>query len=1285
MVIVVILVNILGIVLLILYKRRRTPDLRIIIKHAKGTAMTYYAYGAVRSGLGAETHATETESNEEGIDEGAFGDTVEWENEAAAFTIEKATDVLTFALDAGESRESLPPLHEFEMPLWKLLSVQELEALKPGQRFGQKALYFSVEADSLDADDLPGRANGQGVRVENFPDAANPDIELWVIVEGSIKSEAVLEELILLARREGEEMPGIASQRGVAPSYESPPEWDEAETVQIGGDAISKLSNLPGYDFPPHYAEDIVSSDQLTDGEKIKKIAEVVSRSLPPYILPPKFEDESEEDHAKRAIREAVRYAQPPSWEDDEAVKRGVEVVKKISSLPSYAMPPGWLDEEIVNNNYLSDEEKIKKLAEVTESTLKGSPAYVQSPAFDDGEVDAAKRAIRDAEKFLASDTSTQDTRSNPQYVLPPDFTDAEAIAKAQKTAKALSGLPSYAKPPGWADDVVNNGNLTDQEKIKMLADAADAALRGMPGYEPPPSFDEGEHEQALRIIKEAEKYTRVLPSYTGSPEYDDDEAYSRAMAVHDALMELPQYAAPPGWDDEFIDKGTKAMLLAEAADKALSQLPGYDGPPSFEASSEQERTNRIIQESENYAKLLPGYFACPGYETSGASGTSTDKTLALAVAADKALRAAPGYSAPPAFDDDLPAEDKIQLIIEAGKDFVLGTPGYELPPGFEDMNEDMQASILALAMAHKAKDSPSYTPPPGFESSDGAENDLLKLATAANEALRHLPSYRGPPSFGSTAPSAHIDAVVDAGKELLKGVPEYALPPRFDDMDEGVQAAIVVQAMTKYAKKASPSYTSPPGFDDDEPAHQHVAPTYTTPPAFAEAATSEAATSTVPPASPPSGPVGVLDIKLVGGKNLIAMDEFPFSSDPFVMFCLGDEMVESSVMKNTLDPEWNELFSLPIYSTTEVLEISVMDQDEDEDNDPMGNHSIPINVLFPKKPLALELKLKDVDRGSLFVVLTAKADFTPQPDERTNAIKARMDTPAYVPPPAFGADWDGGFNPDDKARGTLEVTVKSASNLVSMDAFPFTSDPFVVLELGSEVVKTKVIKNNVNPKFGEGFKIPIRNYFDSLKITVKDWDEEEEDDDFLGRQSIDVLGLVPYESKEITLTLRDIDQGEITLVLCAKADFQSTGTTIGASSPSKGKGKPPGWVAPPGWSPPTERSAKISSRAESHRHDKKKNKKKNKKKHGKAPPAFKSAPTFDDGGPSFAAVKAGREALPEYRAAPDDFVELDHEFSTDNPVYTQKLDATLEESTHDSGFDLMGGQIVEESEDWAI
>ncbi|XP_054814575.1 probable ADP-ribosylation factor GTPase-activating protein AGD11 [Prosopis cineraria] len=89
---------------------------------------------------------------------------------------------------------------------------------------------------------------------------------------------------------------------------------------------------------------------------------------------------------------------------------------------------------------------------------------------------------------------------------------------------------------------------------------------------------------------------------------------------------------------------------------------------------------------------------------------------------------------------------------------------------------------------------------------------------------------------------------------------------------------------------------------------------------------------------------------------------------------------------------------------------------------------------------------------------------------------------------------------------GLIKVNVVKGTNLVVRDVV--TSDPYVTLSLGHQSVKTRVIKNNLNPVWNESLMLSIPHNIPPLKVHVYDKDTFSTDD-FMGEAEIDIQPLL--------------------------------------------------------------------------------------------------------------------------------------------------------------------------------
>ncbi|CAJ1958987.1 unnamed protein product [Sphenostylis stenocarpa] len=89
---------------------------------------------------------------------------------------------------------------------------------------------------------------------------------------------------------------------------------------------------------------------------------------------------------------------------------------------------------------------------------------------------------------------------------------------------------------------------------------------------------------------------------------------------------------------------------------------------------------------------------------------------------------------------------------------------------------------------------------------------------------------------------------------------------------------------------------------------------------------------------------------------------------------------------------------------------------------------------------------------------------------------------------------------------GLIKVNVVKGTNLAVRDVM--SSDPYVIISLGHQSLKTRVIKNNLNPIWNESLMLSIPDHIPPLKVIVYDKDTFSTDD-FMGEAEIDIQPLV--------------------------------------------------------------------------------------------------------------------------------------------------------------------------------
>ncbi|XVF75055.1 hypothetical protein PTKIN_Ptkin13bG0158300 [Pterospermum kingtungense] len=90
---------------------------------------------------------------------------------------------------------------------------------------------------------------------------------------------------------------------------------------------------------------------------------------------------------------------------------------------------------------------------------------------------------------------------------------------------------------------------------------------------------------------------------------------------------------------------------------------------------------------------------------------------------------------------------------------------------------------------------------------------------------------------------------------------------------------------------------------------------------------------------------IGLLKIKVVKGINLAIRDMM--TSDPYVVLTLGQQTVQTTVIKSNLNPVWNEELMLSVPQNYGPVKLQVYDYDTFSADDIMGEAEIDIQPLI--------------------------------------------------------------------------------------------------------------------------------------------------------------------------------------------------------------------------------------------------------------------------------------------------------------------------------------------------
>eukprot|EP01083_Nonionella_stella_P084157 232908_1 len=108
--------------------------------------------------------------------------------------------------------------------------------------------------------------------------------------------------------------------------------------------------------------------------------------------------------------------------------------------------------------------------------------------------------------------------------------------------------------------------------------------------------------------------------------------------------------------------------------------------------------------------------------------------------------------------------------------------------------------------------------------------------------------------------------------------------------------------------------------------------------------------------------------VHLVEGRNLMKADFWTGSSDPYVIFAMGNNSAKSKIIKRNLNPLWNELFGFRLDPTGDnaIMSILVFDFDNFTPDDFIGSAEVNLGELRRNDVVDCWVKLENVKTGEL-------------------------------------------------------------------------------------------------------------------------------------------------------------------------------------------------------------------------------------------------------------------------------------------------------------------------------
>nr|CAX74446.1 Protein FAM62B [Schistosoma japonicum] len=255
--------------------------------------------------------------------------------------------------------------------------------------------------------------------------------------------------------------------------------------------------------------------------------------------------------------------------------------------------------------------------------------------------------------------------------------------------------------------------------------------------------------------------------------------------------------------------------------------------------------------------------------------------------------------------------------------------------------------------------------------------------------------------------------------------------------------------------------------------------------------------------------PQGVLHINVISGRNLKAGDKNVIghnTSDPYCVVRVGARSFTTSVVKETLEPVWNQHFeSIVDICHGQSVTVEVYDKDQGNKDDYLGCTSIPIESVLNKGEVDTWSSLEGVKTGSLHLQLTwfrlsyHETDFLQSMEK---ALQYRK---------ASGRSMSSGF---------LYVVIEQAHNLPSVKQLQEPS-PFCNIHLGRDYQTNEVKEKTQNPVWNSVHHFLVSDpNVDILQLIIRDSRTEMK----LGSCSIHLKTLLTQKNMSVTqpFTLQD-------------------------------------------------------------------------------------------------------------------------------------------------------------------
>ncbi|XP_065122451.1 extended synaptotagmin-2 isoform X1 [Paramisgurnus dabryanus] len=258
--------------------------------------------------------------------------------------------------------------------------------------------------------------------------------------------------------------------------------------------------------------------------------------------------------------------------------------------------------------------------------------------------------------------------------------------------------------------------------------------------------------------------------------------------------------------------------------------------------------------------------------------------------------------------------------------------------------------------------------------------------------------------------------------------------------------------------------------------------------------------------------PKAVLRVHFLEAQDLLGKDKFlggliKGKSDPYGVIQLGNQLFRSKVIKETVNPKWNEVYEACVYDQPDQnLYIELYDEDPDKD-DFLGSITIKIDELEKEQKVDEWFVLDDVSTGKLHLKLqwfsllstpdkldevlsSVKADKGQANDGLSSALLLVHLDSAKNLPSIFEGRVGNGCLRECRSAGLVFCENTAALYRTMFTGKKVTSEPcpFVQLTVGHKSFESKTRFKTTEPVWEEAHTFLIHNpKSQDLEVEVKD------------------------------------------------------------------------------------------------------------------------------------------------------------------------------------------------------